>query len=729
MKNMYKMPLNVSFLTLLLSGTCLTSAANADEHNLDTTNGQPLTIVIDKGHWASQSLNKKTTIGKLNTEIIDTPRSIDVITKEDIDTKAPQSLADALITNVPNASLTQNGPTSSEEFALRGFMVDGNNGVLLNGMPHQSRSGVDMFSVERIDVLRGPGAALYGQGNAGGTINIITKQPSFIPEYRGEVDIGSYGYKSLKMSATGPIKEYYGIGSTFYLAATIGKNNTFKSNTYSNKNTFTGGLLFVGHDARLNIDMDYIDEENNLGPGRYLPSLNGRPVVLPIKTNFGTAGDKRTSQTFGVGYRLNYILDDNWEVNNAFRYEHTNFSGSWATFSNLKKDGTYTATPTAFDIVRDEYKMDINGVNTRKIFNLNNKFVIGADYRYSTSDRGNYATPAGKSFNIFDQNTYLYDWYWTHGNRSNVGRGNMITDNYVMGVYLQDNLQITNQWSVDTGLRMDYIKQDIVYDIAALNNLHNNKPIDWKQDDFYFSPNIGITYKPMPNLAFYVNYATSVEPQSPAYNRNMQAPLTQFDLIKDFSPQESEQYEIGMKSTWFNNKLTTTLALFDLTKKNIQISDLDGNIYTTGKVKNRGIEASAKYWLTDEINIHGYYVINDPIIKSDPKNNGNRFVGMANRMANIGITYSPNDEWIKGFEVGTDMRYVGNKFADSENTVLLPSYIVTDAFVSYDFNKNIKAQFNARNLFNQRYYASATSANSIYIGEPQTFIASVKIKW
>ncbi|MEH2082412.1 MAG: TonB-dependent receptor, partial [Nostoc sp.] len=279
-----------------------------------------------------------------------------------------------------------------------------------------------------------------------------------------------------------------------------------------------------------------------------------------------------------------------------------------------------------------------------------------------------------------------------------------------LGFYLQDQVTLANNLKLLVGGRYDLVENEFANRITSTASV---------QSDSAFSPRVGIVYQPIAPVSLYASYSRSFE-QITGAGRD--------DSL--FKPQRGTQYEVGVKTDLFDNKLSATLALYQLTLTNILTSDpIDSNFdVQTGEQRSRGVELSVTGEILPGWNVIGFYGYTDARFTKD--NNipvGNRVSGAPEHVASLWTTYTFLTGSLKGFGGGIGFNYVGDNKPDNLNTYTIPSYFLTDAALYYRQN-NFSVGLNLNNIFNVRYYeASFDYLQRIIPGRPYT--AQLTVKW
>ena len=278
-----------------------------------------------------------------------------------------------------------------------------------------------------------------------------------------------------------------------------------------------------------------------------------------------------------------------------------------------------------------------------------------------------------------------------------------------LGLYLQDQISFGDKFKVLLGGRFDIASQDFENASSGTE--------DFKEYDA-FSPRIGIVYQPIEPISLYASY-----------NRSFQQSTSVFGgALAD--PERGTQYEVGVKAD-LNDRLSATLAYYNLTRSNVETSDPNNptrNIQV-GEQRSRGIELDISGEIAPGWKVIAGYTYNDAEVTEDNDFEvGNQLNNIPKNAFNIWTTYEIQSGDLRGLGFGLGLFYFSERPGDLANTFDLPGYTRTDAAVFYK-RDNFRAALNFRNLFDVDYFVSAQNRNRIFPGEPLTVVGSVSWKF
>ncbi|MEH2273482.1 MAG: TonB-dependent siderophore receptor [Nostoc sp.] len=649
-----------------------------------------------------------TTATKTDTPLRDIPASVQVIPQQVIEDQQPRNLIGIL----RNAGVVQNNFSSriADTFSIRGFRA---RNVYRNGVKDRFADGAALSSsltnIDRVEVVRGPNSVIYGQVNPGGIINIVTKKPLSQPYYALEVRRGGYELFEPSLDLSSPLTKD---GSLSYRLNTSYRTAEDFTDFYNEKRFFVSPVVNwrIGKNTNLTFDSEYEDIQQSLGTGleqiasaTILPNPNGK---IPINRYLGEPTDFFNRQLHRYNYNLEHRFNDNWSISNSFQAAFLTLDlRETAVTSLLEADNrTVERTLTTFPkpTEYEDYTLDTHVIGDFNTGNIKHKLLAGFDLFRQTQSI-NILRAVAAPLDVFNPvyGRPLGDTF---------GRLDLYFRDDALGFYLQDQVTLANNLKLLVGGRYDLVENEFANRIASTASV---------QSDSAFSPRVGIVYQPIAPVSLYASYSRSFE-QVTGADKN--------DSL--FKPQLGTQYEVGVKTDLFDNKLSATLALYQLTLTNILTTDpTDPNFEVqTGEQRSRGVELSVTGEILPGWNVIGFYGYTDArITKDNDLPVGNRVEGVPQHVASLWTTYTFLTGSLKGFGGGIGFNYVGDQMPDSFDTYTIPSYFLTDAALYYR-NNNFSIGLNLNNIFNVRYYeASFDYLQRIIPGRPYT--AQLTVKW
>jgi iron complex outermembrane receptor protein len=655
---------------------------------------------------------------KTDTPILETPQAVSVVGREQIEDQAAQSVVEATRYSPGIRSESFGGDTRNDWFLIRGFTAQAT-GYYLDSLQLFSTAfatfKLEPYGLERIEVLRGPSSVLYGGTNPGGLVNAISKKPPMTPFREIAVGVNSYGNTYGAFDLGGPVAAN-GDGSQFYYRIVgLGRiGDTQVDHTEDNRAFIAPSLTWKpSEDTTLTILGSYQKDQTN--GQNFLPYL-GTVVPAPfgrIPTKLFTSNpgfDSFEREQAMIGYQFEHRVNDTWTIRQNLRYNSLSID-----FTNLYGLG-YAVAPTADQalLARGNFvtkpRVDLFTVDNQAQAQfatgpLQHTLLFGLDYkRYSIDDEQGFEM--GPSLDLVNP---VYTPTTPTLSRYNLSN----TVQTQIGAYVQDQVKFDRFTLVLSG-RHDWVNTDVTNHLFPTSS--------WEGDERKFSGRVGLVYTTDIGLAPYVSYSRSFDPLI-GTNAATGHPL---------EPETGEQIEAGLKYQPVGMKSFIGVALFDLKRQNVLTTDPSNilNQVQTGEVRSRGIEFEVNANLMEGLNLIGAYTVYDLETTKDlnPANIGMMPAGVPESYGSLWLDYTVQDGTFKGFGVGAGVRFVGDSYADTANTLRVPGYTVADAALHYE-RDNWRVALNVSNLFDEVYVGSCSSASACFYGDRRRATLSASYKW
>lgn len=648
---------------------------------------------------------------KTSTPLVEVPQSISVVTRQQMDARNVQSVAEA-VKYTPGVSTEPGGADGRyDQLFIRGFNEyiagDYRDGLRQPGRSY-SYFRTEPFGLQRIDVLRGPTSVLYGQNAPGGIVDRVSKKPTAEPIREIVLQGGTQDKLQGAFDIGGPI------GDTRYLYRIVGLAR-------SSDNLQSSALP----DDRLYLAPSFTwkptDATTLTLQGEVLKDVNGynfyytAPGTKPTRISTGDPSfDRFKQEQYAVGYRFEHKFTDDVIVRQNLRYGQIALDYHSVYGLGAVTPGT-TLLPRTAGLVKEN--LDALTIDNQAQFNFalgpsRHQLLFGFDYQHWNSANSNQlgVAPAlniaNPVYNIPIAEPFTF-----------AQRQRQIQDQF--GFYVQDQIKLWDKLVLTLGGRHDRAKSE------TLNRLTNALA---RQDDHAFTGRAGLTYLFDNGLAPYVSYSTSFQPlagtTSPARGS------------LPFEPTTGEQYELGLKYQPTGWNSFATVSLFDLRQQNVATTDPSNILYRiqTGEVRSRGIEFEAVASLAEGLSLHGSVTYQDvEVTRSNGTDLGKRPTQVPEQMASLWADYTVQSGALRGLGLAAGVRYVGPTFGDTLNTIKNPAYTLVDAAVRYDLGelrpelKGWKASVNASNLFDEQYYVCSTGYCSW--GSGRTVTGTLRVTW
>jgi iron complex outermembrane recepter protein len=507
---------------------------------------------------------------RTDAAIRDIPQSIQVIPQQVIEDQGVTNLEDAL-RNAPGVA--SQGTSGNNALIIRGLSINntGRQNILIDGIGSgNGGTSRNLANVEQIEVLKGPASVLYGRGEAGGTVSILTKQPLRSPFYEIEGTIGNFDFYRPSLDFTGSLNDNKTV--LYRLNAAYENSGSFVDFLDREDFTIAPVLSFeLSKNTNLTLEGTYqttsdIPYSGLPAVGTVLPNPLGE---VPLSRFLGEPNFDFKNETLGsVGYRFDHRFNDRWSLRNRFR----------AAFSSLESENhlvsldTDNRTVLRFidrneeDVQKYTLQTEING--KVKTGSIGHDLLAGVDFERETFDARLSSAGDVSSIDLFEPEygnipdlefEPLFDNQGSYGN--------------AIGIYAQDLLAINDQVKILLGGRFDWVqdnsKDRLEPEFSATN------------EDNAFSPRAGIVYQPIKPVSLYTSYSRSFRPEFGTDEEG-----------NPLKPVTGEQFEVGVKTEFLDRKLAATLAAYQVTRQNDLRPDPDNPDFDiqVGERRSRGIE-------------------------------------------------------------------------------------------------------------------------------------------
>ncbi len=664
---------------------------------------------------------------KTDTPILEIPQAINVVTADQIETQGARNLTQALRYT---PGLGVNGFTDrnaiADEITSRGFAPTP---LYLDGayLPYAGSLGgapqIDPYTLERVEVLKGPSSVLYGQNQPGGVVNMVSKRPTTEQRSQVKFGLGSYHRVNGAFDTSGPIDEEKQF--SYRLVGLAKKGNEQVAHTNNERLLLAPSLTWApSEDTSLTL-LAQIQRDDGLFDYQALPMVgslvrgpNGQKIDRDFFSGDSKYNDYKRDQ-YILGYDFTQSLTDDLKFRSTARYidVRDRYKGfylrSFATDTNGDTDYT-RANRVKLDWQQHNtaYTLDNNLEFKFNTGALEHTTLAGIDYRHFNRKYDGYNAYNVLPVDLYGKNNYdtssltpVLDTKWDNTIRQ-------------IGLYAQDQIKL-DSWILTIGGRKDWAEvenKDLLADTIT------------EQRDHKFTGRVGLTYVTDFGLAPYVSYSESFLPTvgTAAPERGGKA----------FEPTEGEQYEVGVKYQPYEKTLITA-AVFQIEQKNVLTGDVEYPQYQSqqGEVRSRGIELEVKSSIENIDVLAAATYIDSFYTKETYGNEDNRSEAQAPVSATAWVDYHFVQAPLAGLTWGVGARYTGRKPGDAANSFHTPSYVVYDTTLSYDLGKlssdmrGLQASLNVQNLFDREYVSDCNYSFGCYYGQERVASVEVSYDW
>jgi len=647
-----------------------------------------------------------------NTPLVQTPATVNVVTNRVLEDRQPNSLDEA--TNA--VSGVKQGNTlggTQDAIQKRGFGTNRDNSIMRDGMQSvQARNFTP--TTERIEVLKGPASMLYGVQDPGGVINVVTKKPQLTDAHSISAFGSSFGGGGEQIDLTGPLGSS---GLAYRFIADKQNYDYWRSFGSIDQSVIAPSLAWYGDDTTVSVAYEHMEYSVPFDRGTQINPKTGKVLDIPRNRRLDEPFNVTTGRSDSVDLRMEHRLNDMWTLRTGYGYSRNYYNDYQSRYisANYNTGAVTRRGDATRDAVQVAHTATVNALGDLYWGDIRHELLIGADYMKNERDLGDLYRSANKA--DFNYNAPVYG---VTPRPSTVSAANSDQSDHLRthAFFVQDSIHLSDKWIFQAGLRYDAFDEITgkgrPFVVGA--NVKDSKVV----------PRLGLVYMIQPDWSVYGSYTESFRP-----NTSIAAP------IGDLPPEEGKAYEIGSK--FQNDYLTATVAVFNINKKNVQTSEQCGTETCTrvsGEVQSRGLEADITGQINENWSITGSYAYTDTEVLEDPILKGQPLDGVSKHTAAVYLTRDFGHVGIGNLRAGAGARYA-SRWGVNDGTGVeyyLPSSKVADAFVAYKMRldeRDLTLQLNLKNMFDERYYTSASGLGSpaIVIGEPRQLIARAKLEF
>lgn len=701
------LPSKVLLSALSFTGSVLTSTAvwaeeTTAHHQLETIKTQ---ATPNPSYYSKVSNNNKIT-----TALLDTPRTVNIISKQELEDRNVSSLQEVLRTT-PGITLGsgEGGTPIGDRPFIRGY--EASTDILVDGMRDYARGSHEIFNIESVEVSKDPGSIYSGRGSTGGTINLITKKPKAKTASEVTSEYQTSGQGQTKTRFTTDNNVAFSEHIAMRLNAMLDRGElAYRDQVEVDRWGIAPSITF-GLNTPTRFTASYSRLQFNDKPDMGVPFSNARnpnrttPIeTQSMQTNFGRPNiDFREYQSTSIDLNFEHDFSDDLKLRFAARdletsqdYLFTRVSFGCANSSGIAcvTEGqglTYNRANRPLYRTSHANTLQLTLQNKFKTGALQHDLLMGVDYSKERI--------ANKDMTILGAGTETVNFYApTYRDYPNFaiqyGAEKKAGEIEATGLYFLDTVQLLPRLDVNLGLRFD--------DYSSTNMVNKVKENMWNYQ-------LGVIYKIAPKGRLYVNYATSSNPSGENLGQagGADGVASGNRFADNVKAERTRSIEAGTKWEVLNDQLSLNLAVFETEKTNARAVDIDGLVTVNGKNRVRGTELSAVGQVTPLWYITaGYTYLDSELVDNGydrgvPRpERGNRMKFIAKHSANLWTTYQVQDK----LRVGGGITYVGRRFVDDINKYELPSHVRYDAFASYQIMPEFEVQLNINNLTNERVY-------------------------
>jgi iron complex outermembrane receptor protein len=708
--------LKFSLIYLALLPFCSYANADSDE-NQQAKSGRLETVKVSAdaevadGPVDGYRAQRSATGTKTDVPLQETPISVQIVTRAVMDDQQVLRIEDA-VKNISGV-YQDHGPDGNtmDAFIIRGFSLDSYGATYLDGVKDFSRAPKETAGLERIEVLKGPAAIMYGRIEPGGMVNRVSKKPLAESFTNLQQQVGSDNYYRTTLDSNGILTEDQSL--LYRVNIAVEDADGFVDDTHNKRTYIAPQIEWVASD-QTTIRTGFEYQKNNRSWALTYGTIgdaNG-PVKIPRSTNLNDKDDYYKDDSLTWQLNWEHQFNDDWKLHQRITYVARNSVAQGSNLSEADSDGNYERTFWGW---KDEQakvgstNLDLTGKFATG--RITHNILIGADYFNEDYDSGGWefgGTPVISNIHHPDNESAPYDndytvmpyWY------KNLNRG----------IYLQDQMTLPgDRLHILIGARHD-----------QANNTYGFGDSGFKPKDKRTTWRGGLLYELSPAVSVYTSYVDGFGASNFSWGSG-----------EIFDPQTSHQYEVGTKIQ-INSALGVSIAAYELIKDNLPMADPTDITRTilAGEATSKGLELDINGQLTDNWNVIASYAYTDVRYTHSDSMQGERLYGVPRNGASFWSTYKFGNT---GWKFGGGINYRGSRLGTQRAwypdmyPYTMDAYSLVDLMVSYDFTLGklpVTAQLNVDNATDKTYYpASYGGMDRISLGAPRNILGSARISF
>ncbi|WP_229452018.1 TonB-dependent receptor [Massilia niastensis] len=698
---------------------------------------------------------------KFTAPLLDTPKSVTVVTSDVISQTGAVSLTDALRT-VPGITIgaAEGGNPVGDNLFIRGYNAQTD--TYIDGVRDSGSQSREIFAIEQIEVTKGPNSAMGGRSSAGGGINIVTKSAKEYDFNNATVGLGTDKYRRV----TADVNRVLGGNAAFRLNAMAHEADVAGRDVVGGDRWGIAPTVTLGLTGPTRAILSYYHMESSEIPDTGIPFDNpittganvsknggGTPFTVDREAFYGLANrDFRDTETDVATVDVRHEFGSGLALRNVTRYGKSSQDYVWTQPDDSKGNtvlyGTVwrRANTRVVDTETVANATSLSG--TALTGGIKHSFNVGVEFSREDTDRGSYVfspgtnnpltgtftCPTSGAATLYNCTTLVnpnpYEpWAYARSQSPTLTSVKTTT----RAVYGFNTIEFSPQWQLNLGARWDDFQS--VLDTPAVGSTAATRAEVHSYFDTYQA---GLVYKPKANGSIYLSWATSATPPGNDGGDGLDALTVQ---IQNLQPQKSRNIELGTKwEVLPGGRLSLSAAYFESDMDNARVTAPDGTTQNVGRKELKGVELGFSGKLTNAWTVFGGYTWLDGIIADNgfvntgttarpvwtpSPFNGNAFPTTPKHSASLWTSYALN----KSFTIGGGMNFVDRQFANINNTKYSPAYTRWDAMASYVLNPNVSFQLNIQNLTDKLYFDRVSSPHYAGVGAGRSATLTANLKF
>jgi iron complex outermembrane receptor protein len=701
--------------------------ATAQAFTLDTAStGESINLAatqIDSSRVNQSSYQQlpEASILRSSASILETPQAISVVPAQVIRDQAPRNLDDAL-SNI--SGVTQGNTLGSTQDTLmkRGFGDNRDGSIMRDGMPVVQGRSLNA-TAERVEVLKGPSTLLYGIQDPGGVVNVVSKRPEL--ESRNALTASGSSYGSGKNGSGSSFDSTGAVGDSglaYRMIADHQDEDYWRNYGVHRESLVAPSLAWYGDSTQVLASYEHREFLSPFDRGTAIDPVTNHPLDIPATRRLDEPFNSMEGRSDLYRFEADHAFNDAWQGHLGYSYNRESYDASQVRVTAVNAaDGTLTRSMdgTLNSLSTDRFTLlTLNG--KVPLARMQHDLLFGLDDEYRKIYRGDLIRQQSLTTFSYLNPVYGQEVEGTTSSASDSAQSDILRSN---SLFLQDSIHLDEHWILVAGARFQ------MYDQIA----GRGRPFTVNTDttDSKWIPRAGLVYRYTDELSFYGSYTESFKPNSSI------APLTG-GLVLDSGtlPEQAKSWEVGAK--WdMPGRLSGTLALFDINKRNVLVANYDAvttnTVYSSaGEVRSRGLEMDLSGQVSERWSLIGAYAFTDAKVVQDPLLKGNRLQNVARHSGSLSAVYDAGRVLGGDLRLGTGAHYVGERSGNPANDFDLPAYTVADAFATYDTRldgQKVRFQLNLKNIFDRTYYTSSVNRYFVSMGDSRQVLVSSTVEF
>lgn len=694
---------------------------------------------------------------KFTAPLLDTPKSVTVVTSETISQTGAVSLTDALRT-VPGITIgaSEGGNPVGDNLFIRGYNAQTD--TYVDGVRDSGSQSREIFAIEQVEVVKGPNSALGGRSSAGGGINIVTKTARDTNFNNATVGLGTDKYARV----TADINRVVGANTAFRLNTMVHANDVAGRDVVGGERWGIAPTVTFGLNGPSRAILSYYHMQSSEIPDTGIPFNNpvtsgpdvaknggGTPFTVDREAFYGLKNrDFRDTSTDVATVDLRHEFASGLALRNVTRWGKTGqeyiYTQPDDSKGNTVRYGTVWRRANTRDVDTRTLANATSLSGELRTAGIKHSFNVGVEFSREDTDRGSFVfspgtnnpltgsftCPTAGAATLYNCTTLVNPnpndpWVYTRSKSPTL----TTVETRTRAVYGFDTIEFTPQWLLNIGARWDDFSSTLNTPATATQA---------RVESSFDTYQAGLVYKPKANGSIYVSWATSATPPGNDGGDGLEALSV---AVQNLQPQKSRSIELGTKwEVLPGGRLSASAAVFKSDMDNARVTAPDGSTQNVGRKELKGVELGLSGRITKAWTVFGGYTYLDGVIAdngfvntgtssapiwSPSPFNGNAFPTTPKHSASLWSTYAVS----KAFTFGVGANYVDRQFANVNNTKYSPSYTRFDAMATYTLNPSVSFQLNIQNLTDKLYFDRVSSPHYAGVGPGRSASLMANLKF